>query len=97
MRWQWNTYLLFVYFQLLDIMTTIAAGRQGIPEANPLVRSVMSHMGPVGGLFWIKVVMGTIVTACLIIDTKPTKWRVMKFLNYLFAGVVTWNLAALCI
>ncbi len=84
--------LLFSYLQILDLLTTIAFLLQGVKEANPLVKIAMAAFAsPVLGLVFVKV--GAILLGLLC-------WRLGKRVlllraNFVFAGLVAWNLVAL--
>src|SRR3982751_6601 len=49
MSMQINIYQIFVYLQLLDLLTTLVGFKLGAAEASPFIRMLM-HAGPVAGV-----------------------------------------------
>ena len=79
---------------MLDLMTTIAFLVNGIQEANPLVRLVLSRApNPVSGLLLIKVLAVVLAVYCW----RVGRTRLLSRMNVLFAIVVVWNLIALIV
>jgi hypothetical protein len=78
----------FVALQSLDIMTTLIGLRMGASESSFFIGHLM-HAGPVAALLIAKLFAVMLVTIAL----KVHRPRVVVFLNYWFAAVVTWNLA----
>ena len=77
----------FVVLQTLDILTTLIGLQVGAQEASIFVGRLMS-IGPVAGLL-ISKILGVALVALALKFRRP---RVIVFLNYWFAVVVTWNL-----
>lgn len=77
----------FVFLQMLDILTTLMGLRAGAQEASLFIGRLM-NTGPVAGLLISKIFGVLLVAAAL----KFHRGRVIVFLNYWFALVVTWNL-----
>lgn len=77
----------FVILQTLDVLTTLIGLRVGAQEASLFVGRLMS-IGPVAGLLLSKILGVALVTLAL----KFHRPRVIVFLNYWFAAVVSWNL-----
>jgi len=77
----------FVVLQTLDVLTTLIGLRVGAQEASIFVGKLMS-IGPVAGLLISKILGVLLVAAAL----KFRRGRVIVFLNYWFAAVVSWNL-----
>ena len=77
----------FVVLQTLDVLTTLIGLRVGAQEASIFVGRLM-HIGPVAGLLISKILGVLLVAAAL----KFQRARVIVFLNYWFAAVVSWNL-----
>lgn len=77
----------FVYLQLLDLMTTVLAFQFGGYEMNPLLRWLM-QWGPVTGLTVAKVAACTLAWVCIWLK----KGHVVRWANYWFAALVVWNL-----
>ena len=82
----------FLFLQLLDLLTTIVVLRLGGYESNPLVSYFMAF-GPVGGLILAKVLVVAVGAAIVWYNRQ----RVVFLANYAYAGVVCWNLAILAI
>ena len=78
----------FVALQMLDILTTIMGLRMGAREGSFFVARLM-QMGPVGALLISKIFAVFLAASALRLQ-RP---RILVFLNYWFALVVTWNLA----
>jgi hypothetical protein len=80
----------FVALQVLDILTTLLGLQLGAREASLFVERLM-HAGPVAALLLAKILAVALVAIAL----KLRRPRVVVFLNYWFAAVVTWNLGAI--
>lgn len=80
----------FVLLQLLDILTTVTGLRIGAGEASPFIGQLM-HVGPLAALLIAKIYAVLLVTIAL----RYKKPRLVVFLNYYFAVVVTWNLGVI--
>ena len=80
----------FFSLQALDILTTLIGLRLGASEASTFVGRLM-HFGPVAGLCISKLFAIILASAALGFH-KP---RVIVFLNYWFAVIITWNLATI--
>lgn len=84
-----NSLILFFYLQILDLMSTlICLKHTGGSELNPIVRAFIWALGsPELGLLVNKLVSIPIgIYYC-----SPDKFREMRMLNYVFSGVVLWN------
>ena len=66
----------------------MAVLRLGGVEENPLVKHLMAF-GPVEGLVLAKAVTLAIGIACFL-RTKP---RALRLANFVFAGIIAWNLS----
>ncbi len=83
------TYLeVFVYLQLLDFMTTVVGLRMGGRELSPLIAWTMGASSPVAALTITKGIGFVLGGVCL----QTGRMRVIQWVNYIFAAVVTWNL-----
>ena len=80
--------IVFLALQILDILTTMLGLQVGAQEASIFLSRLM-HIGPLPALLIAK------ITAVLLVATamRMKRPRVVVFLNYWFAVVVTWNLA----
>ncbi|MGO9258247.1 MAG: DUF5658 family protein [Bryobacteraceae bacterium] len=76
----------FVALQTLDILTTLLGLRMGASEASFFVGRLM-RAGPLAALLIAKIFAVLLVALAL----KFKRPRVVVFLNYYFAAVVTWN------
>jgi hypothetical protein len=79
--------IVFVALQSLDVLTTLIGLRMGATEGSMFIRNLMS-VGPIAGLLISKIVAVLLISLAL----KFGKPRVVVFLNYWSAAVVSWNL-----
>jgi hypothetical protein len=77
----------FVALQVLDVLTTLIGINIGAQEASIFVGRLM-NVGPIAGLLLSKILGVALVATAL----KFRRTRVIVFLNYWFAAVVSWNL-----
>lgn len=83
---------LFIYLQLLDLLTTMVVLRlPGGYEANPVVAHLMSVAGVFGALLIVKL---SIVGVILLAERYGKTWAITKG-AYVYAAVVVWNLVAI--
>jgi hypothetical protein len=82
----------FVILQVLDILTTLMGIRMGAHEASVFVGQLM-NAGPVGGLLLSKIFAVFLVASAM----RLKRPRLIVFLNYWFAAVITWNLLMIVI
>jgi hypothetical protein len=82
-----GTYQVFIYLQLLDLLTTLIGFRLGAVEASPFVR-LMMHAGPAAGLIVSKVLALGIGALCVYVN----KAHVIRWISYWYCGLVIWNL-----
>lgn len=80
----------FVFLQVLDILTTLLGLQLGAKETSIFLARLM-HLGPLVALLLAKILAVALVATAL----KMKRPRVVVFLNYWFAAVVTWNLATI--
>ena len=83
---------LFLFLQVLDLLTTIVVLKLGGYEANPVVNYLM-RLGPIEGLLLAK----TVVIAGGAAIVWYNRHRVVFLANYAYAGIVCWNLAILAV
>ena len=82
----------FAYLQFLDLMTTLVFLINGVQEANPVVRFIMTRSpDPLSGLVALKVFAILLGLWCW----RMGRLRLLSRINLLFALVVAWNLVAL--
>jgi hypothetical protein len=80
----------FMVLQLLDILTTLLGLEMGAREGSMFLGRLM-RAGPVAALLIAKIIAVLLVAAAM----KFKRPRVVVFLNYWFAVVVSWNLGIL--
>ncbi len=77
----------FVALQVLDILTTLIGLQLGAQEGSFFVARLM-QIGPLAALLLSKLFAAFLAATAL----KLHRPRIVVFLNYWFAAVVTWNL-----
>jgi hypothetical protein len=82
-----GTYQIFIYLQLLDLLTTLLGFRLGAAEASPFIR-LMMHVGPATGVIASKVLALGIGGLCFYLN----KSHVIRWISYWYGGLVIWNL-----
>ena len=80
----------FIYLQLLDVLTTLVGFKLGAAEASPFIR-VLMHIGPAAGVVASKVL--GLGTAAICIYTR--KHHLIRWITYWYGGLVVWNLMVL--
>ena len=84
--------VIFSYFQLLDLLTTLLFLLYGVQEANPLVNFAMrAAPTPLLGLVLVKVAALALGFYCWRLGRRSLLLRI----NVLFGILVSWNLVAL--
>jgi hypothetical protein len=78
---------IFIYLQLLDLLTTLVGFRLGASEASPFIRMLM-HAGPATGVFVSKLVALGLGALCVYLK-KP---HLIRWASYWYGGLVVWNL-----
>ena len=76
----------FFLLQVLDFMTTLVGIRMGGSEMSPFARWIM-QFDTVAGLMMVKLI-GFVLGGICIWFKRP---RVLSWVNYIFAGIVLWN------
>ena len=82
-----NAVEVFVYLQLLDLLTTVIGIQMGLNEASPFIRWLM-EIGPVAGVALSKGLALGLGAACVGLG----RHRLIVWINYWFAALVVWNL-----
>ena len=77
----------FVYLQLLDLLTTLVGFRLGAAEASPFIRILM-HAGPATGVLLSKVFALGLAGVCVYLK----KNYLIRWITYWYGGLVVWNL-----
>ena len=80
-------YQVFVYLQVLDLLTTLLGFRVGAAEASPFIR-VLMHAGPATGVILSKILALGIGALCIYVK-KP---HVIRWASYWYGCLVVWNL-----
>ena len=80
----------FVYLQLLDLLTTLIGLRLGAVEASPFVRLLM-HAGPAVGLTVSKILALALGAFCV----YTRRLGLIRLASYWYGGLVAWNLIIL--
>ena len=81
---------IFIYLQLLDLLTTLIGFKLGAGEASPFIR-VLMHAGPTAGVIASKCIAVGLAGLCLYLK-KP---HLVRWSNYWYGGLVVWNLLIL--
>jgi hypothetical protein len=77
----------FIYLQLLDLLTTLVGFRLGAAEASPFIRLLM-HAGPATGVIVSKLVALALGGVCV----YANKLNLIRWVSYWYAVLVVWNL-----
>jgi hypothetical protein len=80
-------YQVFIYLQLLDLLTTLLGFRLGAAEASPFVRMLM-HAGTLSGVLASKVLALGIGAVCVYTNRS----HVIRWISYWYGVLVIWNL-----
>ena len=80
----------FIYLQVLDVLTTLVGFKLGAAEASPFVR-VLMHIGPAAGVVVSKVLALGIGAICI----YTRKQHLIRWITYWYGGLVVWNLMVL--
>jgi hypothetical protein len=78
----------FVLLQVLDLLTTLIGLRMGGSEMSPFVAWLIGLTSPLTALTGVKI-LGCGLTGFAIWSRRG---RVIRWVNYVFAGIVVWNL-----
>ena len=89
---QMSIYQVFVYLQLLDLLTTLVGIRIGAAEASPFIR-VLMHAGPAVGVIASKVLALGIGAVCVSLN----KGHIIRWISYWYGGLIVWNLMVMLV
>jgi hypothetical protein len=78
---------LFIYLQLLDLLTTLVGFKLGASEASPFIRMLM-RFGPLAGVLASKLVALGLGAFCV----YKRKHNLIRLATYWYGGLVVWNL-----
>jgi hypothetical protein len=85
-----STVSVFVYLQVLDLLTTLVGFRLGVSEASPFVR-VLMQAGPALGVVLSKLFALGLGGVCIYLK----KEQLIRWISYWYGGLVVWNLAVM--
>jgi len=77
----------FIYLQLLDLLTTLVGFRLGADEASPFIRLLM-HFGPGAGVVLSKIVALALGGWCI----YARKQQLMRWVTFWYSALIVWNL-----
>jgi hypothetical protein len=77
----------FIYLQLLDLLTTLIGFKLGASEASPFIRMLM-HAGPVAGVALSKLLALALGAVCV----YRKKYHLIRLASYWYGALVVWNL-----
>jgi hypothetical protein len=77
----------FVILQLFDSASTLVGFKLGLGEGNPVVRSILPSMGPIGGILISKTVALALVAACFALGRST----IISKVNRWYVALVLWN------
>ncbi len=80
-------YQIFIYLQLLDLLTTLVGFKLGAAEASPFIRLLM-HAGPAAGVLLSKLLAIVLGAVCI----YAKKNHLLRLATYWYGGLVVWNL-----
>jgi hypothetical protein len=78
---------IFIYLQLLDLLTTLVGFKLGATEASPFIRMLM-HAGPAMGVLVSKVLALGLGAVCV----YARKQHLLRWATYWYSGLIVWNL-----
>ncbi len=81
-----QTIEIFLYLQLLDLLTTLIGFRLGAGEVSPFIRMLIT-IGPAAGVIVAKFIAVGIGGICV----ATRRVHLIAWINYWFAGLVLWN------
>jgi hypothetical protein len=80
----------FIYLQLLDLLTTLVGLKLGAREASPFIRMLM-YAGPAAGVLASKVLSLGLGGLCIYFK----KIHLIRWISYWYGGLIVWNLMVL--
>lgn len=81
---------IFVYLQVLDLLTTLVGFRLGAAEASPFIK-VLMHFGPAAGVVVSKLFALGLGGICVYLK----KDHIVRWITYWYGGLIVWNLAVM--
>jgi hypothetical protein len=89
---QISVYQIFIYLQLLDLLTTLVGFKVGVGEASPFIRMMM-HAGPTTGVVISKLLALGLGAFCV----WANKAHVVRWISYWYSGLIVWNLTVMLV
>jgi hypothetical protein len=87
----WAPYIhVFLYLQVLDLLTTLVGLKLGISEASPFVRSLL-QFGPGVAVTASKLVAIALAAVCFMLNRS----RLIVWVNCWYGLIVVWNLCTI--
>jgi hypothetical protein len=83
---------LFLALQVLDVLTTLIGLHLGAHEGSTFIGHLL-RTGPVSGLIISKIFAAGLAAFAVFLNRK----RLLVFLNFWFAALVTWNVIAIVV
>lgn len=77
----------FIYLQLLDLLTTLVGFKMGAGEASPFIRMLM-QAGPATGVAISKLIALALGGLCVYLK----KQHLIRWATYWYGALVVWNL-----
>jgi hypothetical protein len=77
----------FIYLQLLDLLTTLVGFKMGAGEASPFIRLLM-QAGPATGVAISKLIALGLGALCVYLK----KQHLIRWATYWYGALVVWNL-----
>ena len=77
----------FIYLQLLDLLTTLVGFKLGASEASPFIRLLMAA-GPTTGVLLSKLIALALGALCVYLR----KQHLVRWASYWYGALVVWNL-----
>ena len=82
----------FIYLQLLDLLTTLVGFKMGAGEASPFIRLLM-QAGPATGVAISKLIALALGGLCLYLK----KQHLIRWATYWYGALVVWNLMVMLV
>lgn len=83
---------IFIYLQVLDLLTTLVGFKLGASEASPFIRMLM-HAGPEIGVTVSKLLALALGGYCV----YKKKFRLVRLASYWYGALVVWNLVVILV
>jgi hypothetical protein len=83
---------LFLFLQVLDLLTTLVGFKVGAIEVSPFIRTMM-HLGPAIGVVLSKAIACVLAGVCIWLGRQ----RLIRWANYWYGALVVWNLCVILV